>query len=78
MATAIAITTAHAPTTNDAPVVDSAAVVVTEDSQDNVLGLTAPSDADDDTLTITVTALPDSLKGSVTLVQRPASPSLPS
>ncbi len=51
---------------NDAPVVDSQTVTVTEDSQDNALGLLAPSDVDGDPLTITVVTMPT--LGNVTLV----------
>ncbi|NEQ41362.1 MAG: tandem-95 repeat protein, partial [Okeania sp. SIO3I5] len=43
---------------NEPPVVNSSAITVDEASQDTGLGLTAPTDADGDTLTITVTGLP--------------------
>ncbi|MGD1701926.1 DUF4347 domain-containing protein, partial [Dapis sp. BLCC M229] len=43
---------------NVPPVVNSSAITVDEASQDTGLGLTAPTDADGDTLTITVTGLP--------------------
>ena len=49
------------------PVVDSRNVTVQEDSQDGALGLAAPTDIDGHPLTITVTGLPDSSKGTVTL-----------
>ena len=52
---------------NTAPVVYSGSVTVLEDAQDAALGLIAPTDADDDPLTITVTSLPDAAKGTVTL-----------
>ncbi|TFG89240.1 MAG: hypothetical protein E4H18_00570, partial [Hyphomicrobiales bacterium] len=55
------------PTPNTPPVVDSKSVTVLEDAQDNALGLAAPTDADLDPLTITVAALPDPTKGTVTL-----------
>ncbi|APG59408.1 HYR domain-containing protein [Christiangramia salexigens] len=43
---------------NDTPIADSSAITVDEESTDNPLGLTAPTDADGDALTITVTGLP--------------------
>jgi VCBS repeat-containing protein len=50
---------------NDAPVVSNNAITVNEESIDTSLGLVAPSDADGDSLTITVTGLP--ALGTVTL-----------
>ena len=50
---------------NDAPVVASNTITVAEESNGTSLGLTAPTDADGDTLTITVTGLPT--LGTVTL-----------
>ena len=50
---------------NDPPVADSGGITVQEGSTDNPLGLTAPTDPDDEPLTITVTGLPNF--GSVTL-----------
>lgn len=50
---------------NDAPVTASSAISVNEDSTNNSLGLTAPTDVDGDALTITVTELPS--VGQVTL-----------
>ncbi|GAC1033511.1 retention module-containing protein [Pseudomonas sp. No.21] len=50
---------------NDAPVADSANLTVNEESVGTDLGLKAPTDADGDSLTITVTGLP--ILGSVTL-----------
>ncbi|MDE5085655.1 MAG: Ig-like domain-containing protein, partial [Trichodesmium sp. St16_bin2-tuft] len=43
---------------NDPPVVDSSSITVDEESTDTSLGLTAPTDVDGDSLTITVTGLP--------------------
>ncbi|MDE5117160.1 MAG: DUF4347 domain-containing protein, partial [Trichodesmium sp. St2_bin2_1] len=43
---------------NNPPVVNSSSITVDEESIDTSLGLTAPTDADGDTLTITVTGLP--------------------
>ena len=40
------------------PVVDSNTITVDEESTSNPLGLNAPTDADNNTLTITVTGLP--------------------
>ena len=51
-------TTINIIATNSPPVVNSSAITVDEASQDTGLGLTAPTDADGDTLTITVTGLP--------------------
>ncbi len=53
---------------NDAPVVDSGSVTVAEESQGAALGLTPPTDAGGDPLTITVVSLPELSKGTVTLV----------
>ncbi len=50
---------------NDLPVVDSTSLTVNEESIGTDLGLKAPTDADGDSLTITVTGLPT--LGSVTL-----------
>ena len=50
---------------NDAPVVSNNSITVDEESGDNSLGLSAPTDVDGDTLTITVTELPN--LGVVTL-----------
>ena len=50
---------------NDAPVVSSNVLTVNEGSADTSLGLTAPTDVDSDSLTITVTGLPS--LGVVTL-----------
>ncbi|WP_432472493.1 Ig-like domain-containing protein [Amphritea sp. HPY] len=52
---------------NEAPDVDSGSIIVDEESADNSLGLSAPTDADipADTLTITVTGLPT--LGTITL-----------
>ena len=44
--------------TNVPPVVDSNTITVDEESTSNPLGLNAPTDADNNTLTITVTGLP--------------------
>ena len=49
---------------NNPPVATDNAIAVTENSQDTPLGLAAPTDADGDALTITVTGLPS--LGSVT------------
>ncbi|WP_220765858.1 Ig-like domain-containing protein, partial [Shewanella sp. MBTL60-112-B1] len=43
---------------NDAPLVDSNSINVNEETQNTSLGLSAPTDADGDNLTITVTGLP--------------------
>ncbi|WP_220766178.1 retention module-containing protein, partial [Shewanella sp. MBTL60-112-B2] len=51
--------------TNDAPLVDSNSINVNEETQNTSLGLSAPTDADGDNLTITVTGLPT--LGTVTL-----------
>ncbi|GGA48356.1 hypothetical protein CYANOKiyG1_67410 [Okeania sp. KiyG1] len=53
-----ATTTINIIATNSAPVVNSNAITVDEASQNTGLGLTAPTDADGDPLTITVTGLP--------------------
>ncbi|WP_099426180.1 Ig-like domain-containing protein, partial [Vibrio splendidus] len=50
---------------NDAPDVDSNSITVAEESTNTSLGLSAPTDADGDSLTITVTGLPS--LGTVTL-----------
>ncbi|WP_259655248.1 Ig-like domain-containing protein, partial [Shewanella sp. MBTL60-112-B2] len=50
---------------NDAPLVDSNSINVNEETQNTSLGLSAPTDADGDNLTITVTGLPT--LGTVTL-----------
>ncbi|WFU21156.1 Ig-like domain-containing protein [Bradyrhizobium sp. CB1717] len=50
---------------NDAPVVASATLTIAEDAPAAPLGLSAPTDADGDALTITVTSLP--AKGTVYL-----------
>ena len=50
---------------NDAPIVDSTAITVDEESEDNNLGLAAPTDPDGPSSTITVTGLPT--LGTVTL-----------
>ncbi len=52
---------------NDPPVATDNSITVGEDSQDNALGISAPTDVDGDTLSITVTGLPDADKGKVTL-----------
>ena len=44
---------------NEAPIVDSNSIIVSEESTSNALGLTAPTDADGNTLTITVKGLPN-------------------
>ncbi|MEO0496853.1 MAG: tandem-95 repeat protein, partial [Pseudomonadota bacterium] len=50
---------------NDAPVTYTKSISVGENSTDNIVGLTAPTDADGDGLVITVTGLPTG--GSITL-----------
>ena len=60
----IAITEVPDPPGNNPPVATDNAIAVTENSQDTPLGLAAPTDADGDALTITVTGLPS--LGSVT------------
>ncbi|MCB1077315.1 MAG: DUF4347 domain-containing protein, partial [Verrucomicrobiae bacterium] len=50
---------------NEAPLADDSSISVDEESIDTPLGLTAPTDGDGDTLTITVTGLPS--VGTVTL-----------
>ena len=46
-------------TTNNPPTVSDNSVRVNDNSQDNELGITAPTDPDNDSLTITVTTLPN-------------------
>jgi hypothetical protein len=57
-------TTINITLVNDPPVVDSSSITVDEESTDTSLGLTAPTDVDGDSLTITVTGLP--ILGTVT------------
>src|SRR6187549_3364702 len=57
--------TINVTTVNDAPVADDNTITVAEESTGTSLGLTAPTDADDASLTITVTGLPSA--GTVTL-----------
>ncbi|MBW4445924.1 MAG: DUF4347 domain-containing protein [Spirirestis rafaelensis WJT71-NPBG6] len=53
---------------NDAPVVEaSKTITLNEDASNTALNITAPTDVDGDTLTITVTGLPDAIKGKVYL-----------
>ncbi|MDE5110492.1 MAG: Ig-like domain-containing protein, partial [Trichodesmium sp. St7_bin2_1] len=59
-----ATTTINITLVNDPPVVDSSSITVDEESTDTSLGLTAPTDVDGDSLTITVTGLP--ILGTVT------------
>ena len=68
-ATSTAVVTITVNGSNDAPLVDEPNKInVDEDSQDNPLGIGAPTDPDvGDVLTITVTVLPDPLLGTVTL-----------
>ncbi len=54
-------------TVNSAPVVNAdKTVTVNEEAQDTTLSITAPTDVDLDTLTITVTEIPTATKGTVT------------
>src|SRR4026209_83495 len=57
--------TINVTTVNDAPVADDNTITVAEEWTGTSLGLTAPTDADDASLTITVTGLPSA--GTVTL-----------
>ncbi|NEU73154.1 DUF4347 domain-containing protein [Hassallia byssoidea VB512170] len=53
---------------NDAPVVQaSKSITLNEDASNTPLNITAPTDVDGDTLTITITGLPDAIKGKVYL-----------
>ena len=58
-------TTISVTPVNDAPVASSSTITVAEESANTPLGLTAPTDADGNALTITVTGLP--AVGTVTL-----------
>ncbi|MBS0440719.1 MAG: tandem-95 repeat protein, partial [Proteobacteria bacterium] len=58
-------TTINVTPVNDAPVASSSTITVAEESANTPLGLTAPTDVDGNTLTITVTGLP--AVGTVTL-----------
>jgi VCBS repeat-containing protein len=52
---------------NDSPIVDSNSHTVAEGTLDFPLGLDAPTDVDGDSLSLTVTAVPALLEGTVTL-----------
>ena len=54
-----------AQVTGHAPIVDSTTITVDEESTNNPLGISAPTDLDGDTLTITIAALPTI--GTITL-----------
>ncbi len=58
-------TTINVTPVNDAPVASSTTINVAEESANTPLGLTAPTDVDGDTLTITITGLPS--VGTITL-----------
>ncbi|WP_341889712.1 Ig-like domain-containing protein [Variovorax sp. YR752] len=58
-------TTISVTPVNDAPVASNSTITVAEESANTPLGLTAPTDVDGDTLTITVTGLPS--VGAITL-----------
>ncbi|MBS0437260.1 MAG: tandem-95 repeat protein, partial [Proteobacteria bacterium] len=64
-ATVNAGTTINVTPINDAPIASSSTITVAEESVNTPLGLTAPTDADGNALTITVTGLP--AVGTVTL-----------
>lgn len=69
MASTMATLTLTVVAENNPPMVaEPSSLIVDEDSQDNPLGIVAPTDTDvGDVLTITVTGLPDSLIGVATL-----------
>jgi hypothetical protein len=64
-ATTTGTTTINVAPVNDAPITSSTTISVAEESTNTPLGLTAPTDADGNPLTITVTGLPS--VGSITL-----------
>lgn len=57
--------TVHVTNLPDPPMATDSAIIVAEDSTNTPLGLSAPTDSDGDTLTVTVTGLPT--MGTVTL-----------
>ncbi|HNF64051.1 MAG TPA: Ig-like domain-containing protein, partial [Rhodocyclaceae bacterium] len=63
--TTMGTTTINVAPVNDAPITSSTTISVAEESTNTSLGLTAPTDADGNPLTITVTGLPS--VGSITL-----------
>jgi hypothetical protein len=57
---------ATTPLPNDPPVADSTSITVPKDSENNGIGLNAPTDPDGNPLTITVTRIPLPSEGTIT------------